>query len=406
MTEYQERPTKVGGSTSDGVSPERGKVRLRLGLEDDSEGLILNLQNVYYLPNSPCNLVSLGLLNNSGIFHNNEHENLYQITSKRVLAQAKRWRNSYLLKPLNLSDGAVHLLRVDADTYQWPLHALRNSTISSSAPLPLSIWHKRLGHSNFSSLKTHLNRLNIKFNDDSDGYICDSCLQAKATKTYHRDPQKRSSKPYQFVHTDLVGPINPVGFSGEKYFFTFTDDATRMTETYTGTKKSDWLKCLKIYHSLCRTRSKEDHPIERLRSDYGSELQSHKADKWMQKEEITFEPSAPYSQEQNGVSEQTGRTIMDMTRATILEGNSDDDLWPELVLAMMYVKNNRPTRAVQNLSPHEAYTHELPDLSHLRVLGSTVHVFLHEEEETLKSEKWAPKALKGILVGYDGHTIY
>lgn len=118
MTEYQERPTKVGGSTSDRVLPGREKVRLRLGLEDNSEGLILNLQNVYYLPNSPCNLVSLGLLNNNGIFHNNEHENLYQITSKRVLAQVKCWRNSYLLRPLNLPDGAVHLLKVDADTYQ------------------------------------------------------------------------------------------------------------------------------------------------------------------------------------------------------------------------------------------------------------------------------------------------
>ena len=77
MTEYQELSIKVGGSTSDGVSLGRREVRLRLGLEDDSEGLILNLQNVYYLPNSPCNLVSLGLLNNSGIFHNNKHENLY-----------------------------------------------------------------------------------------------------------------------------------------------------------------------------------------------------------------------------------------------------------------------------------------------------------------------------------------
>ena len=97
---------------------------------------------------------------------------------------------------------------------------------------------------------------------------------------------------------------------------------------------------------------------------------------------------------------------MDMTRATILEGNIDDDLWPELVLAMTYVENNRPTRALQNLSPYETYTHELPDLSHLQVLGSTVYVFLHEEERTLKSEKWAPRALKGTLVGYDGHTIY
>lgn len=74
MTEYKEQPTNVGGSTSNGVSPGRGKVRLRLGLEDNSEGLILKLRNVYYLPNSPCNLVSLGLLNDSGIYHNNKCE--------------------------------------------------------------------------------------------------------------------------------------------------------------------------------------------------------------------------------------------------------------------------------------------------------------------------------------------
>lgn len=179
-----------------------------------------------------------------------------------------------------------------------------------------------------------------------------------------------------------------------------------MTETYTGTRKSDWLKCLKAYHSLCRARSKNDHPIERLRSDYGSELQSHKADEWMEKEGIIFEPSAPYSQEQNGVSERMGRTIMDITRATILEGNIDDELWPELVLAMTYIKNSRLTKALQNLSSHEALTRDHPNISHLRILGSTVYVFLHEEERSLKSEKWAPRALKGTLVGYNGHTIY
>ena len=32
--------------------------------------LILNLYNVYYLPNSPCNFVSLGRLNNSGVYNN------------------------------------------------------------------------------------------------------------------------------------------------------------------------------------------------------------------------------------------------------------------------------------------------------------------------------------------------
>lgn len=194
MAEFQERPTKVRGSTSDRVFPRRGTVCLRLRLEDDSEGLILNLKNVYYLPNNHYNLVRLELLNNSCIFYNNKRKNLYKVISKRVLAQTKRWRNSYLLYPLNLTDGALHLLRVDDKTYQ--LYVFQSSTTSSFAPLSLFIWHKRLGYSNFSALKTYLICLNIKFDNNSNGYISNSCLQAKAIKMYHRDLQKCSDRPY------------------------------------------------------------------------------------------------------------------------------------------------------------------------------------------------------------------
>ena len=75
----------------------------------------------------------------------------------------------------------------------------------------------------------------------------------------------------------------------------------------------------------------------------------------MSKEGIIFEPSAPYSQEQNGVSERVGQTIMDMARATILDRTIDDDLWPEIILAMTYVKNVRPTSSLEDKNPHEVH---------------------------------------------------
>lgn len=74
MTGFTENPTRVGGSTSDGISPGRGTVKIRLSKEDGSEGLILSLRNVFYLPNSRSNLVSLGLLNDSGIYYDNENQ--------------------------------------------------------------------------------------------------------------------------------------------------------------------------------------------------------------------------------------------------------------------------------------------------------------------------------------------
>lgn len=95
-----------------------------------------------------------------------------------------------------------------------------------------------------------------------------------------------------------------------------------------------------------------------------------------------------------------------MTRATILEGNIDDELWPELVLAITHVKNCRLTKTLQNLSSYEVHFKEPPNLYHFQILSFTEYVLLHKEERAMKSEKWAPKALKGVLVGYDGHIMY
>ena len=197
-----------------------------------------------------------------------------------------------------------------------------------------------------------------------------------------------------------------MGFLGERYFFTFTDDCTRYTKTYTGTKKSDWLNCLKTIYSLAKTRTKSKCPTEKIRFDYGSELQSKKVQQWLFAEGIILEPSAPYSQEENGVSEGLERTLMEMAQASIIEGGIDDSFWPKVILAMTYIKNIRPTKALQGLTPHQELFKTLPNLAHLRVLGSTVYVLIHKEEWELKSEKFVPCALKGKLVGFDGHTIY
>lgn len=77
MTDFKENPTKVGGSKSDGISPSRGRVKIKLVLKDDIDRLVLTLTNVFYFPHSPLNVISLGLLNNVGIFYYNKDQTLY-----------------------------------------------------------------------------------------------------------------------------------------------------------------------------------------------------------------------------------------------------------------------------------------------------------------------------------------
>lgn len=89
MTKYHERFIRVGRSTLNGTLPRRKKIRLCLALKNNSKRLILDLNNVYYLPNSPCKPVSLACLNESDIHHGNENEMLYHLETRRVLAQTK-----------------------------------------------------------------------------------------------------------------------------------------------------------------------------------------------------------------------------------------------------------------------------------------------------------------------------
>lgn len=192
MTGYYEKPTRIGRSIADGMLPGQGNVRFCLSLKGGKEGVILDLKDVFFLPSSPSNLVSLGLLNNYGIFHNNEDKTLYDKETKTPLAYAQRWKNSFLLQPLNFPDSAVNLMHVNDNTYIGP-HV--HQTINTK--LPLTTWHKRLGHLNFASLKRYLRELDIEYSDNSPGHICNSCQRAKATKIYNRqEPQKRAKTPF------------------------------------------------------------------------------------------------------------------------------------------------------------------------------------------------------------------
>ncbi len=192
MIDFTENPTKVGGSTSDGISPGKGKVKIRLALRDGIEGLVLTLTNVFYLPNSPSNLVSLGLLDDAGIYHHNKDQTLYNLETRKTLAFAERYKTSFLLHLLNLSAAAVNHLK-NSEIYEEETPNVNQTT---DKRLPLTRWHQRLGHLNFPALKRHLAHHNITSIEFTKGHMCDSCEKAKATKRYNRIPQQRATKPY------------------------------------------------------------------------------------------------------------------------------------------------------------------------------------------------------------------
>jgi hypothetical protein len=107
--------------------------------------------------------------------------------------------------------------------------------------------------------------------------------------------------------------------------------------------------------------------------------------------------TALYSPEQNGVSERANRTILERVKAIISEGKLDKRLWMELGQTVVYLKNRSPTTAVPT-TLYEAWHGVRPDLSHLRIPGSTAYIYIPKE----KRIKLDTHSYNGILVGYSG----
>lgn len=83
-----------------------------------------------------------------------------------------------------------------------------------------------------------------------------------------------------------------------------------------------------------------------------------------------------------------GRTLIGIIKATILVDNIDDKLWIELVLAMTYIKNSWPIKALADtLSFYKTYFYKKPDLSYLQILGSIVYILLQNKKRSKMLKK-------------------
>lgn len=79
-----------------------------------------------------------------------------------------------------------------------------------------------------------------------------------------------------------------------------------------------------------------------------------------------------------------------------------DQMWAELVHASVYILNRTGKSSVTNISPYELWMGKKPRVHHIRTIGSTCYSLVPKELR----KKMDAKAVKGILVGYDGDERY
>ncbi|GJX44922.1 zinc finger, CCHC-type containing protein [Tanacetum coccineum] len=232
------------------------------------------------------------------------------------------------------------------------------------------LWHARLGHLNFESLKSMAQR-DLVYGIPAIKHttqICDVCLIGKHSRApFPKKAKARSTSPLDLVYGDLCGPISPPTPSGKKYIFLLVDDYSRYMWVYFLNTKDQAFDTFKEYKKTIENELRTT--LKMLRTDRGGEFTSNEFTQYCKENGIARQLTAPYSPQQNGVVERRNRTIMSTTRCMMKATNMPQNFWAEAVRHAIYILNSVPTKALEDITPYEAIKRRKPNLENLRVFG-------------------------------------
>lgn len=194
----------------------------------------LVFHEVYFIPDLCNNIISLGQLSENGNKVVLKDEFLWVYNDQEQLIMKVR-RSTNRLYKIILETAADHTcLMTKREESSW-------------------LWHTRLGHVNFQAMNlmstNKMARGLPEFSQPKE--ICEGCLMSKQTrKSFPHQAQFHTTQPLELIHGDLCGPISPKTNVGNKYFFLFVDDFTRMMWLYMIKGKDEALSIFKKFRSL------------------------------------------------------------------------------------------------------------------------------------------------------------
>ena len=136
------------------------------------------------------------------------------------------------------------------------LRMQRTSRVATGAgPLKVSgygsldVWHKRLAHVNYATVKRMINSscvtgMNVIASSLNSTCECIACMKGKFRRMPFRTDHT-PVEPLSHVHVDVSGPY-PTALNRDRYFLSFRDKCTGYTITHTSVSKisTDFVKYL------------------------------------------------------------------------------------------------------------------------------------------------------------------
>ena len=197
------------------------------------------------------------------------------------------------------------------------------------------------------------------------------------------------------VHSDVCGKIETKSPSGAEYFAALIDDESRFVWVYTLKHKSEVFEKFTEWKSMVEKSS--GTKVKVLRTDNGGEYTSKEFEQYLKKQGPQHGLTVPKTPQQSGVAERMNKTLVETIRSMIEDSELPRRFWVEALSTATYLPNHPPTNAVQDKTPHEAWTGSKPNVSHLRAFECYTYAPVPKDERS----KLDPKTRRSIFHGYE-----
>ena len=340
-----------------------------------TSGKELTLNDVLRVPEIQKNLVSGSLLSKKGF---------------RLVFESKK----FVLTKSGIYVGMGYMSDVLFKITVMTIVSNFNNKNTSSAYMiePSNVWHCRLGHVNFDTMRK-LMKLELlpKFNIDAN-HKCETCVESKLTRSSFHNIE-RNTEPLDLIHSDTCDLKYVQTRGGKKYFVTFIDDCTRYCYVYLLKSKDE---ALEIFLCIIRMRMRInlEKKIKTIRSDRGGEYDAP-FDRFCQEHGIIHQTSAPYTPQQNGIAERKNRILKEIMNVMLTSSGLPQNLWGEALLSVNYILNKLPHKKLDK-TPYTLWKGRSPSYKYLKVWGCLAKVMV----SIPKRIKIEPKTIDCIFIGY------
>lgn len=146
--------------------------------------------------------------------------------------------------------------------------------------------------------------------------------------------------------------------------------------------------------------------VKGFRTDRGGEFTSTEFETYCSELGINRFLTAPYTSQQNGVTERRNQTIVGMARSLLKSKKVPGRFWGEAVNTAVYLLNRAPTKSVTGMTPYEAWYHKKPKVHHLRVFGCVGHVKIVKPHLSKLEDRSTPMIFLGYEKGSKAYRLY